>query len=279
VLVAWVLAVVLVGSVAPLRAWLSGGEVVAISGRFFALFTAPAAIALLVAMGLGSGSLGRRREWPAVAIGVVAAGAAWAAGWHELFAVGVVAAGGFAGAVALASLARATRSGRGVGGHVAHLGAVLLLAGIAGTTMGHSSTTTLAVGESVRVGGYLVRLDDVTATGSPGDTVVHAQAAVTVTRGGRSIAHLEPGLDVYPDRGTEVAVASLRSTPLDDIHVVLRNAGNGQALLVVHVTPLVQWVWWGGLMLALGGVIAARSLTASAPPRREDVEVVAEKVV
>jgi cytochrome c-type biogenesis protein CcmF len=252
VLILWVLAVVLVGSLAPLRAWLAGGEVIAVGGRFFALFTAPVAVALLVLMGGGPvGFRADRLRGPTVAA-IVATVVATIAGWREPFAVAVVAAGAFA---ATAAVAAYVRDPARPGGHVAHLGAALLLAGIAGTTTGHVTTATVAVGDSLHAGGYEVRNDGVVAASAPGASVGAVRADVTVLRGGREVAHLNPSITVYPDLGTEVAVASVRSTPLDDVHVILRNADDGRALLVVHVNPLQAWVWWGALLLAAGGLL------------------------
>jgi cytochrome c biogenesis factor len=252
VLVGWVLAVVLVGSLAPLRAWLGGGEVIAVGGRFFALFTAPVAVVLLVLMGGGPVGFRRDRLRGPAAAAVVAVAVTTLAGWREPFALAVVAAGAFAATAAAAAFVRdPTRSG----GHVAHLGAALLLAGIAGTTTGHVTTATVAVGDSLHAGGYEVRNDRVVAARAPGAGTGAVRADLTVLRGGHELAHLHPSITVYPDLGTEVAVASVRSTPLDDVHVVLRNADDGRALLAVHVNPLQVWVWWGALLLAGGGLL------------------------
>jgi cytochrome c biogenesis factor len=83
-------------------------------------------------------------------------------------------------------------------------------------------------------------------------------ADVTLLRGGDERAHLEPSLVAHPERGGLLAETSLRSTPLTDVLVALRDADDdGRALLEVHVRPLVWWVWWGAALLAAGALRAA----------------------
>jgi len=53
---------------------------------------------------------------------------------------------------------------------------------------------------------------------------------------------------------TKVAI---RSTPLSDLYVVLAGIGDdGQtATFEVFLTPLVFWLWAGGLMMVIGTVV------------------------
>jgi cytochrome c-type biogenesis protein CcmF len=50
---------------------------------------------------------------------------------------------------------------------------------------------------------------------------------------------------------------AIRSTPLADLYVVLAGVDDqsGLATFEVFLTPLVFWLWAGGLMMALGTVI------------------------
>jgi cytochrome c-type biogenesis protein CcmF len=250
-LVGGVLAVVFAGTVEPLLAGLRGGDEVAVAGHFFATFTAPLALALLVAIGFVTAP----RRWLAwcALLALVAVGIALAAGWREPFALAIAAASTFAGAAAVtAFVANPWR-----GGHVAHLGAAVLLAGIAGSTTGHSTAQSVAPGEAVALGGYEVRNDGVEVLSDPADAVARVGVTVTVLHGGSPVAVLHPELDVYRERGIVLPEASLRSTPFDDVQVLLRQADDdGRALLLVHVRPLVTWVWWGGLLVVAGGALS-----------------------
>lgn len=145
------------------------------------------------------------------------------------------------------------------GSLLAHVGAVVLLAGVLGSTAGESLSATVAPGESVDVDGWEVRNDGVRIVGER--TVA---ADITLLRGGDERAHLEPSIVAHPDRGILLPETSLRSTPLTDVLVALRGADDdGRVLLEVHVRPLVWWVWWGAALL-VAGALRARYRTAAA---------------
>jgi cytochrome c-type biogenesis protein CcmF len=182
------------------------------------------------------------------AIGAVSA----ARGGLTAAAVALVGAAAFAGTAAAARLWFER-----VPGHLAHLAAAVLLAGVAGTTAATTVAATVPIGGSIDVAGYEVRGDSVEVLSAPDDPHGRVGAHVTVLRDGDVVARFDPELAVYPELGTAVAVASLRSTPLTDLQVLLRNAGDDRVLLVVHVTPLVQWIWWGGILLVAAGLWAA----------------------
>lgn len=146
--------------------------------------------------------------------------------------------------------------------HLAHLGLLVLAVGVAGSTLSRSETATLGAGEALRVRGWEVVSEGAAVTGE------HTVAApVTLRRGGDDVAHLEPRLVAFPERGILLAETSLRSTPLGDVQVVLRDADDdGRALLEVHVRPLVWCVWWGGLVLAAAAFRAAVQPSRRARP-------------
>jgi cytochrome c-type biogenesis protein CcmF len=162
------------------------------------------------------------------------------------------------------------------GAVLSHVGFLVLLVGVLGSTAGASTTATVAVGDVVEVGGWQVRNDGVRVVD---DRTVAVD--VTLLRGGDERASLRPSLVAHPDRGGLLAETSLRSTPLTDVLVALRDAGDdGRALLEIHVRPLVWWVWWGAALLAAGALrmryvtapsAAAQSSTSSVRSSSESV--------
>jgi cytochrome c biogenesis factor len=147
---------------------------------------------------------------------------------------------------------------------LAHVGALVLAAGLVASTQAESQTATLAAGESMRVRGWevvnggAVVIDDRTVA-----------APVELRRDGETVTTLEPSLVAYPDRGVLLAETSLRSTPFTDVQVALRDAGDdGRSLLEVHVRPLVWLVWSGGLLLAAAALLAARRGPGVSPSGR-----------
>jgi cytochrome c biogenesis factor len=110
----------------------------------------------------------------------------------------------------------------------------------------------LAPGQQVAVRGWTLRLVDVVPAGAP-DGGRAARADLVLGRHGRTVTTLRP-LALVSDTGQRVSVAALRSTPLNDVQVALRAVGEGGATVVVEigVAPLMQLVWWGGLLVVIG---------------------------
>jgi cytochrome c-type biogenesis protein CcmF len=254
--VAAAILVVLIGVLFPLLADVVRSDQVAVSGHYFATFMAPLAL-IALALIAGWPGVGRLRVPAVVAIG--AALAALGAGWREPVAVAFVGLGALAGASALAQLRRDARAGRPRAAHVAHIGVVLFLMGVAGSTSGTTTSGTLRVGESMEVGGYRVRHEGVAVLPPRDDGVERVRATMSVLRGTQKVATLTPELAVYAERGIQLAETSLRSTLVDDVQVALRRADDeGRALYEIWVHPLAVWVWWGGLLAAGGGAFALR---------------------
>lgn len=59
------------------------------------------------------------------------------------------------------------------------------------------------------------------------------------------------GLDIYPPQ----AVPGIRSSVAQDLFVVLADAGEGRSVLRISFRPLVELVWAGSVLLALGGLL------------------------
>src|SRR5690606_18897375 len=114
-----------------------------------------------------------------------------------------------------------------------------------------------SVGESTEVGGHRV---SVTAIHSePGPTEASTTVVATLVVDGHE---RQAALVAHPDRRVLLAEAALRSTPPADVQVILRNATDDVALLIVNVAPLQQVVWLGALVMLAGGVGALPGLRA-----------------
>ena len=249
-----------VGTVYPVMARWFGADRVIVTGRYFALVAAPLTVAVLALLGVGPQLVDRRpRLRPAVA-GLAAAGVAglWFAERRPLAVLMV----GLATAAAALTVAEWRRRPR-ARWPLAHLGVAVLLAGVAGTTTGTQVTAPLSAGEEVAVRGFVLRLDAVEPADAP-DGGRAARAVLSLRRGDGALATLRP-VALVSDTGQRVSVAALRSTPLQDVQVALRAVGDGGAAVIVEiaVVPLMQLVWWGGLLLVAG---LAWSTVKASPP-------------
>jgi cytochrome c-type biogenesis protein CcmF len=245
------LVAVLAGSVWPLAAELRGGRGLAVDGSFFAAVAGPVAVGLLLVLAVGP-PLGRRLVAEVALVPVVGAagGLALAAlgGWHGLFALATAAAGGAALAGVGVDAARRGRN-RPVGSHLAHLGVILLLVGVAGTTTGATETVSLGPDQSTDVHGRTVTNEGaaVVADPAPGTEAV----AATILIDGHA---LRPELVVHTARRRVLAESALWSRPTEDVQVMLRDGrDDGGVVIQVGIHPLQQLVWWGGLLVTVGG--------------------------
>jgi cytochrome c-type biogenesis protein CcmF len=281
---ALLLAVIVVVGFGVLYPVLSGDDLV-VTGRYFAIVTAPLALGLLAVIGVGPRLGWRPRPWPELRSrlrpawwGAVAlAGAAVGLDDRRPVALAMIGLAGSAAALTLAEW-RSRRSphvsahSTAVGGLVAHLGVAVLLAGVAGTATGVHRTTSLVPGQEVTVRGQTLRLDRVDPVPAP-DGGRAARATLTVRRDGRHLATLRP-VALVAASGDRVSEAALRSTPLADLQVALRtvSSGGGAVVVEIFVVPLAQWVWWGALLIAVGiGLSVRRRLQSAEPPAATDV--------
>lgn len=106
------------------------------------------------------------------------------------------------------------------------------------------------------------------------------QAPVRVTRGGQGQGVMQPALNIYPAAAEPIATPSIRYGLLTDLYVsVLGFDENGQrASFRVLLNPGVTWLWVGGALMALGGLVSAwpnlrRSWAAETRPSSSLAEV------
>ena len=149
------------------------------------------------------------------------------------------------------------RSRRRYGGYVVHLGIVLMMLGFAGAGYRQTEQVLLTPGEEVEVGRFAVRLDRLSVT-DDGRKEMHT-AHVTVFEDGRDVGGLYPGRWFYRKHETEPTTeVAMRRTLAEDVYVVLAayDMADQSASFQVTVNPLVNWIWLGFALLALGTGIA-----------------------
>jgi cytochrome c-type biogenesis protein CcmF len=155
-----------------------------------------------------------------------------------------------------------TRNPRRYGGYLIHLGIVIIGIGVIGSTLFQVETQrTLAVGESLTLNGYELRYDRLLARQVAEDGRIMDIAEMTLLRDGREIAHLRPRRDFFPQTEgmNSMTIAGAHSTIENDFYVLLVNwepISSNSATFKVYINPLVNLVWWGGLVLIAGTLLA-----------------------
>jgi cytochrome c-type biogenesis protein CcmF len=158
---------------------------------------------------------------------------------------------------AAAFLSLVDRNKRRYGGFTVHLGFMLIVIGITGSSaFKQEATASLLRGESFSVGGYSMRFEDVVREDTPNHEFMGAR--VTVSRDGRTVGTLVPGQNFYKtgqDPSTEV---DIRYSLRDDLYLILTgfNPQDGRATFKAYLNPLINWIWIGGGVLILGAWFA-----------------------
>jgi cytochrome c-type biogenesis protein CcmF len=243
--------------VGPLLPWRRGTR-----EHLIRILRAPVAAATLV-MGL-SVVLGVRQVPVAIAVWVCAFVVASISGEFHRGALARRSAAGEAYPRALLSLI--ARNNRRYGGYIVHLGVVMISVAVIGSSFYQvERQVALKPGESVDIGPYHVTYEQLHQRQEYGARVV--EAPLRVERDGRFFETALPGKRFYKNFERQPASnVSIQSGPLDDLYIVL--AGwqevapntpdpNGPVSLLLFVNPLVMWLWVGGVVLAVGTLVAA----------------------
>ena len=167
------------------------------------------------------------------------------------------------------------------GGYIVHIAIVVLTLGIIGSSVYKSQAQQqpLNPGDTVTLSGYTFKYNgfDYSTTQKSEDVYWQTITAnMDLLRGGSSVASFHPSeVDQFVFSGqtiTDMSVISnkvaIRSTLARDYYVILEDYGeNQQATITVLINPLVQWIWIGGVLLLIGGLVSfsatPRKITAS----------------
>lgn len=114
----------------------------------------------------------------------------------------------------------------------------------------------LSPGESVELGGYRFVFEG--AAHHEGPNFTSDKGTVRVLDGDRQIAVLHPEKRLYTVQQSMMTEAGIDAGFTRDLYVALGEPlGDGAWAVRVHVKPFVRWIWLGGLLMGLGGVLAA----------------------
>jgi cytochrome c-type biogenesis protein CcmF len=276
---------VLLGTLFPLVAEAVRGVKVSVGAPFFNRMTVPLMASLIFLMGVGpampwrraSREMMKRQFVPPLTALLLAVVIALAVGARETWAILTFAFVAFAlvsnGREYVTGVrARMQSHGEGVatalgrlvsgnprryGGYIAHLGIMMMAVGIAASsTYQVDREGTLRRGESMQIGDFDVRFDELWASDEPQRFVVGA--TLSVFRNGRSVGEMDPRLNFYPMSDQPITTPSVRTRPHRDLYANLMAFEQDGSTATLHliIEPFVMWIWIGGFVIALGALIA-----------------------
>jgi cytochrome c-type biogenesis protein CcmF len=278
--------VVLLGTLYPILYEAVTQQQVNVAAPFFNTVAVPVGLALLFLMAVAPALSWRKINapmlWQRLAIPVwagvltvVLCVAFGLRGFSPLIGFGL---GAFAAATAARSLVlsvRATRTrdvgwwrgliGRTNGGMVVHLGVIVMAVGIiAATTYRHQTELALAQGKVVVYNGHRFEFEGLRTVDAPSKT---SDEALVKVDGGT----FTPATTNFGGSRATVGTPAIDSGAFGDVYLTFDQVGGlgdtsgsspipnlpaGSVAIGVVIEPLLAWLWAGGLLVGLGGLLA-----------------------
>jgi cytochrome c-type biogenesis protein CcmF len=272
---------VLLGTLFPLVVEAISGDKVTVGAPFFDQMSVPLWLAIFALMGIGPLLPWRRAETQSLrrnllilfAAALAAALIAFAFGMRRGYPLVTVALAG-SNLMSLALLiggvvaprARLTRRSaaavfasyalenrRRFGSMVVHLGVIVIALGVMGASAYRSDQQLrIDFGQSATFGAF--ELTAVRPFVEQTPRRISAGAEIEVQRGGRTLTTLRPRINNF-GTGQNVPAADVLYGPWGDLYLNVVSVVDPEAdfvVLRVVQSPLVTWIWMGGVLLALG---------------------------
>jgi cytochrome c-type biogenesis protein CcmF len=301
---------VLWGTLFPILSELVRGTKITVGVPFFNRVNVPLGLLLLALTGIGpliawrkASSANLKRQFIApLSAGLLTLAVLLVAGVRDFHATVAISLAGFvAGTIAqefhrgvrarrrmhgespaLAFARLISRNRRRYGGYIVHLGVLIYFVAFSGMAFRREREATLKPGESVEVSspfGHSYRFTHLGISQYEALNRVVSSATVQVTRDGQPAGlmtsekrqHVDSFKRPTFEPSTEVGI---RSSLQEDVYLVFAGSVNGteEAVYRFNINPLVWWVWFGGFVLAFGGIITmwpGGGVVASAPRRAQ----------
>jgi cytochrome c-type biogenesis protein CcmF len=298
---------VLWGTLFPILSEWIRDEKITVGPPFFNKVNVPLGILLLALTGIGpliawrkaSISNLKRQFLVPVTAGLITGAVLLAFGLRDFYVVVSLTIGGFVLGTLLQEFYRGTRARhnmyqesfpyalvrligrnrRRYGGYIVHLGILTYFIAFAGYAFKLDKEATLKPGESVEVRspfGHTYTLTHLGVSQYQALNRAVSAATVEVSRDGNKLGLLKSEKRQHVDGlgrptfepSTEVGI---RSDLREDLYLVFAGSVNGteEAVYRVTIIPLVWWLWFGGGILAVGGLITMWPSGAPTPVERK----------
>jgi cytochrome c-type biogenesis protein CcmF len=158
------------------------------------------------------------------------------------------------------------------GMHLAHVGVAVFIAGVTVVTSYQTEKDVkMNLGDTVSVGGYEFRLNNLAQVQGPNYQAVRADIAVT--KNGSEVAMMHPEKRAFNASQNVTSETAIDRSILRDLYLSLGDEvpGGGWTVRVYH-KPLVNWIWGGALLMALGGAFAVTDRRYALASRKQSSE-------
>jgi len=275
---------VLWGTLFPvLSEWVQGTKI-SVGPPFFNKVNIPIALFLLFLTGVGPllawrktsvDALKRNFAWP-LAGGILAGVIAVISGFREFYAVIclilsvfvtlTISSEFYRGARVIASRDHTNpltavgeltmRNTRRYGGYIVHFAMVLIFIGVAGSAFNRDVQMEMGAGQSIKIGPYTVLCQNFDRIAN--NNFESERATLEVFRNGKSEMMLYPERRFFLASQVTETMVAVQTSPIWDLYVVYagRSPETGKPVIHAYLNPLVKWIWFGGVVLVLGTILA-----------------------
>ncbi len=274
---------VFTGTLFPVASEMFQGEQITVGPGFFPIMAGPLALFLLFLTGVGPliawrrasfASVSKQFRWPGL-VGLITSLAVWwwlgdEAAYYPIicWGLGAFVIGTIVQEYALAIRARVRKGEENAwqaffallrknqqryGGYIVHLGAVLIIIGMAGSVFDEERLQNVRTGDEFEIGGY--RLQYLTANPLPMQHYGGAVARLAIHRGDKPLGVMVPEKRMYWLEEQPASIPAVYSTLREDVYVTLTAIeSDGSATFKVYHNPLVNWIWIGAYVFVIGSV-------------------------
>jgi len=148
------------------------------------------------------------------------------------------------------------RNTRRYGGYIVHLGMVMIFIGLAGQAFNKEVEKELPIGSTIGIGNYELLLQSMDRKQEK--NYVADRMIVEVIKDQKPVMMLYPERRNFPANQESGTMVAIYSTLKEDLYVVYAGMNPQTNLPTVHafINPLVKWVWWGGMVVVMGTIVA-----------------------
>ncbi len=275
---------ILYATLYPTISELISGSRIVVGPPFFNKILAPFGIALLLLTGIGpmiawkrasEDNLKRNFTWPLV-VATVAALMMIPLKLTHWYVIGTAFGAGFVLTTismefvsatrariiqfkesAFTALVRSTfKNNRKFGGYIVHLGMVMIFIGIAGSVYKQIQEFDMQPGNHVTFEEYTILFKGFENKDLPNQ--IETYGVVDLYQGDQFLDTLKPARFFYKAQEQPSTEVALYSTVKEDVYFTLGSVDPQTQMAKIHVTinPLISWLWMGGVVLILGGLLS-----------------------
>ncbi len=148
------------------------------------------------------------------------------------------------------------RNTRRYGGYIVHFGIVMIFVGLAGQAFNQEVQKEIGIGGTAKIGPYELLLQAIDQKQEK--NYVAERMIVEVMKDHKPVMILFPERRNFPTNQESGTMVAIYSTLREDLYVVYAGVNQGSDVPTIHVflNPLVKWVWYGGMVVVMGTIVA-----------------------